>query len=43
MLGLVFTDWDMRGIVQENVGGLQNGIGEEAQFESVLVGGGGEW
>jgi hypothetical protein len=40
---LVLADWDVGGVVEEDVGSLQNGIGEETEFESVFVGDGGEW
>ena len=43
VLGLVFADWDVRGVIEEDVGSLQNGIGEQAKLECVFVGGGGEW
>jgi hypothetical protein len=43
MLCLVFADGDVRGIVEKDVGGLEDGIGEEAEFESVFVGCGFEW
>ena len=39
MLGLVFADGDMRRVVQEDVGGLQDRVGEEAEFDGWLVGG----
>lgn len=30
VLGLVFTDGDVCGVVEEDVGGLEDGVGEEA-------------
>jgi hypothetical protein len=32
MLGLVFADGDVRGVVEEYVGGLEDGVGEETEF-----------
>jgi hypothetical protein len=40
MLGLVFADGDVRGVVEEYVGGLEDGVGEETEFEGVFVVGG---
>lgn len=39
VLSLVFTDGDMGGAVEKDVGGLEDGVGEEAEFERVFVGG----
>jgi hypothetical protein len=38
MLCLVFADGDVRGVVEKDVGGLEDGVGEEAEFEGVFVG-----
>lgn len=40
MLGLVVADGDVGGLVEEDVGGLEDGVGEEAEFLGVFVGGG---
>jgi hypothetical protein len=40
---LILADGDVGGVVEENVGGLQDGVGEEAEFEGIFVAGGGEW
>lgn len=41
MLLLVLADGDVGGLVEEDVGGLQDGVGEEAELEGGLVGRGG--
>ena len=41
VLGLVFADGDVRCAVEEDVSGLEDGVGEEAEFEGGFVGGGG--
>jgi hypothetical protein len=38
MLRLVFAYGDMCRVVQEDVGGLKNRIGEETKFEGIFVG-----
>jgi hypothetical protein len=37
MLRLVFTDGDVCCAVEENVGGLKDGVGEEAKFERGFI------
>jgi hypothetical protein len=37
MLSLVFTDWDVSGVVEEDVGSLEDGVREETEFEGVFV------
>jgi hypothetical protein len=37
VLGLVFANGDVGGAVKEDVGGLEDGVGEEAKFEGVFV------
>jgi hypothetical protein len=32
VLDLVFADGDVRGVVKEDVSGLKDGVGEEAEF-----------
>ena len=39
VLGLVFADGDMRRVVQEDVGGLQDRVGEEAELDGWSAGG----
>jgi hypothetical protein len=37
MLGLIFAYWDVRGVVEQDVGRLKNGVGEETKFQSVFI------
>lgn len=37
VLGLVFADGHVRGVVEEDVGCLQDGVGEKTELESILV------
>jgi hypothetical protein len=37
MLSLVFTDWDVSGVVEQDVGSLEDGVREETEFEGVFV------
>lgn len=37
VLGLVFADGDVRGLVEEDIGRLEDGVGEETEFERGLV------
>jgi|TARA_R110002003_G_scaffold239_8_gene17248 hypothetical protein len=38
MLCLVFTDGNVSGVVEQDVGGLEDWIREETELERVLVG-----
>jgi hypothetical protein len=37
VLGLVFADWDMGGVVEEDISGLEDGIREKTKFQGVFV------
>lgn len=37
MLDLIFTNWNMRRMVQKDIGGLKNGVCEQAQRKMSLV------
>ena len=37
MLFLIFADWDLVGVVEEDVGGHESGVGEEADTNKVFA------
>jgi hypothetical protein len=37
MLSLVFADWDVSGVVEQDVGSLEDRVREETEFEGVFV------
>jgi hypothetical protein len=37
MLCLVFANGNMRSVIKENVGGLENRIGKESEFQGIFV------
>lgn len=37
MLGLVFSDRDVCCAIEKDVGGLEDGVGEEAELESFFI------
>jgi hypothetical protein len=43
MLRLVFADRDVGCVVEEDIGGLKDGVREETELEGVFVGCGLEW
>jgi hypothetical protein len=40
MLRLIFTNGNMRGVVQKDVSGLEDRVGKETEFKSIFVGSG---
>ena len=37
MLGLVFSNWDVRGLIQEDIGGHQHGVRVQAEARELIA------